>query len=102
MFGDKSTDDQANQIIERLEAAGLANIMDYKFETAKIVEVPEDHWAYRAWNWVLVMEPMVGEEPESFVGSVWTVEQCLEAPAWDIVDHISDSSIIPRKKKSEY
>lgn len=95
MFGERSKDEKAAQIIERLEADGLANIMDYKFETAKIVEVPEDHWAFGVWRWALVMEPMTGETPESFAGSPWPVEDCLAASTWEVVDHISDSTIVP-------
>jgi hypothetical protein len=95
MWGERSKDEQAAQVIERLEGMGLANVMDYKFETARIVEVPDDHWAFGTWRWVLVMEPMDGGEPESFAGSPWTIEDCLASPTWEVVDDISDSTIVP-------
>ena len=95
MWGERSKDEQAAQIIKRLEAEGLANTMDYKFETAEIVEVPENHWAHGTWRWVLVMEPMDHDTPESFAGSPWPIEECLAANSWDVVDHITDSTIIP-------
>lgn len=95
MWGERSEDEQAAQIIERLEGMGLANIMDYKFETSRIVEPPKDHWAFGTWRWVLVLEPMTGDTPESFAGSPWTIEDCLAAHTWEVVDHISDSTIVP-------
>jgi hypothetical protein len=95
MWGERSKDEKAAQIIERLEADGLANVMDYQFDTAQIVEVPEDHWAHGTWRWALVMESMDGGAPEVFVGSPWPIEACLEAHTWEVVDHISDSTIVP-------
>ena len=53
--------------------------MDCKFDTAKIIDVPEDHWAYGTWRWALVLETMDHETPESFAGSPWPIEDCLAA-----------------------
>jgi hypothetical protein len=95
MWGERSKDEKAAQIIERLEADGLAEAINYKFDTARIVEVPEDHWAFGTWRWALVMEPMGHEAPEVFVGSPWPIDACLGAGTWEVVDHISDSTIVP-------
>lgn len=95
MWGERSKDEKAAQVIERLEAMGLAEAVNYKFETARIVEPAEDHWAYGTWIWALVLEPMVGNTPESFAGSPWPIEDCLAANTWEVVDHISDSTIVP-------
>jgi hypothetical protein len=88
-------DQLAQQIATRLESDGLLMPENYKFETARIVEPAIDHWAFGVWRWALVMEPMDGGTPESIAGSPWLIEACLEAHTWEVVDHISDSTIVP-------
>ena len=88
-------DEKAQQVATRLEEMGLLMAENYKFETARIVEPPMGHWAFRIWLWVLMVEPMSEDVAESVAGSPWTVEDCLAAPVWDVVDHISDSTIVP-------
>jgi hypothetical protein len=95
MFGERSKDEKAAQIAERLEGLGLLMRENYKFETARIVDPVSDHWAFGTWLWVMIMEPMDHEAPESVAGSPWTVEDCLGAGTWEVVDHISDSTIVP-------
>lgn len=88
-------DQLAQQVATRLEEMGLLMAENYKFETARIVDPDSSHWAFGTWLWVLAMEPMSDETPESVAGSPWTVEACLDAPVWEVVDHISDSTIVP-------
>lgn len=87
--------EQALQIARRLETMGLLMAENYEIETAQIAITWPEHWAYGTWKWVLVLNPMGVDTPESFAGSPWTVEECLTAPVWDVVDHISDSTIVP-------
>lgn len=100
MFGKRSKDEQAAQIVERLEGLGLLMPENYEFETAKIVEVAEDHWAFSVWRWVMMVNSM-GGKPESVAGSPWPIEDCLAAHTWEVVDHISDSTIVPFVLKNQ-
>jgi hypothetical protein len=88
-------DQLAQKVATRLESMGLLMAENYKIETARIVTPPRDHWAFNTWRWVMIMEPMDGDTPESFAGSPWPIEVCLEADTWEVVDHISDSTIVP-------
>ncbi len=101
MWGERSKDEKAAQIIERLEAMGLLMPENYKFETARIVDPDSTHWAFGAWRWVMVVEPMDHDTPESVAGSPWTIEDCLAAHTWEVVDHISDSTIVPFVLKNQ-
>lgn len=58
-------DQLAQKIAERLESMGLLMAENYKFETARIVTPPRDHWAFNTWRWVMLMEPMDGDTPET-------------------------------------
>lgn len=95
MWGERSKDENAAQVVERLEGMGLLMRENYKFETARIVPVPLSHWAFGTWRWALEMESMDSDTPEVVAGSPWVTEECLEANSWDVVDHISDSTIVP-------
>lgn len=95
MWGERSKDEKAAQIVERLEAMGLLMPENYKFETARIVDPYSTHWAFGTWLWVMVVEPMTEGTPESVAGSPWPIEVCLAAHTWEVVDHISDSTIVP-------
>lgn len=95
MWGERSKDEKAAQVAERLEEMGLLMRENYEFETARIVKPAEDHWANGVWRWVLVMHSMGGSTPESVAGSPWGLVDCLESHTWDIVDNISDSTIVP-------
>lgn len=95
MWGERSKDEKAAQVAERLEGMGLLMRENYKFETARIVDPVSSHWAFGTWLWVMVMESMYDNIPESITGSPWSIEECLAATSWDVVDHITDSTIIP-------
>jgi hypothetical protein len=101
MWGERSKDEQAAQIAERLEGMGLLMRENYEFETAQIVEPAQDHWAHGVWRWAMVMNAMNGSVPESVVGSPWPIEDCLAAHTWDLVDNISDSTIVPFTLKTD-
>jgi hypothetical protein len=101
MWGERSKDEKAAQIAERLEEMGLLMRENYKFETARIVDPVNSHWAFGTWLWIMVMEPMDGDTPESVAGSPWRVDACLAAHTWEVVDHISDSTIVPFVLKNQ-
>lgn len=88
-------DQLAQKIATRLESMGLLMAENYEVETARIVTPWKEHWAFNTWRWVMILNPMGGDTPESFAGSPWPIEDCLTAPSWDVVDHISDSTIVP-------
>ncbi len=101
MWGERSKDGKAAQIAERLEGMGLLMRENYEFETARIAEPAEDHWAYGTWRWVMLLTSMGGDKPESVAGSPWPIEDCLAAHTWEVVDHISDSTIVPFVLKNQ-